>query len=86
MNISVDLSMYPLKESFESDIIEFIKSLRDSGLRVEENGLSTQVFGPYDRVMALMTDRIQAALSKQDDCVFVMKIVTGDRKDHVANY
>ena len=86
MNISIDISMYPLKESFEEPIIEFIKALRESGLSVEENGLSTQVFGPYDRVMDLIKDQMHLALLKQEHCVFTLKVVSGDRSNHAATY
>ena len=42
MNISVELTLTPLQDSFEEPIINFIKALRDSGLTVIENPLSTQ--------------------------------------------
>lgn len=86
MNISVDISMYPLKGDFEPSIIDFIKKVRTLGLHVEENGLSTQVFGPFDQLMPLMTQEIKTALSKEDNCVFVLKIVTGERKEHVPTF
>ncbi|MBO6531486.1 MAG: hypothetical protein JJ967_00035, partial [Muricauda sp.] len=45
MNISVELTLSPLQDDFETPIIQFIKKLRASGLTVLENPLSTQVFG-----------------------------------------
>lgn len=86
MNISIDISMYPLKESFEQPIVEFIKALRASGLTVEENGLSTQLFGPYDQVMDLLKDRMHETLLDQEHCVFTLKVVSGDRSNHAAAY
>ena len=58
MNISIDISMYPLREDFENIIIEFIKRLRNSPFKMEENGLSTQIHGPYSEVMDIASDRI----------------------------
>lgn len=86
MNISIDISMYPLREGFEETIIDFIRRLRESQFRVEENGLSTQVFGPYEEVMDLLKKEIHSALLDEENCVFVMKIVTGDRREHEPTY
>ena len=54
MNISVELTLTPLQDNFEPAIIDFIKSLRASGLTVLENPLSTQVYGEYDAVMSVL--------------------------------
>jgi uncharacterized protein YqgV (UPF0045/DUF77 family) len=86
MNISIDISMYPLREGFEETIIDFIRGLRKSAFRVEENGLSTQIFGPYTEVMDFLRDQIHHALLDEENCVFVMKIVTGDRGEHEPTY
>ena len=51
MNISVELTLMPLKNDFEPLIKNFIKRLRDSEFTVLENPLSTQVYGEYDNVL-----------------------------------
>ena len=86
MNISIDISMYPLNESFEEPIIDFIKALRRSGFKVEENGLSTQIFGPHEKVMDFLKDQMHETLLEEEHCVFVMKVVSGDRRSHAATY
>ncbi|MCA0932848.1 hypothetical protein LCM02_10330 [Lutimonas saemankumensis] len=86
MNISVDISMYPLHKDFEEPIINFIKSLRTSGFHIEENGLSTQIFGAYKEVMNFLNENIHSALLDEKNCVFVLKIVTDDRRHHAADY
>ena len=86
MNISIDISMYPLREDFEKTIIAFIETLRASDFKIEENGLSTQVFGPYFEVMDFLKENIHKSLLDQENCVFVMKIVTGDRREHEPDY
>lgn len=86
MNISVDISMYPLHKDFEEPIINFIKSLRASGFHIEENGLSTQIFGEYTEVMDFVNKNIHSSLLDEKNCVFVLKIVTDDRSNHAADY
>jgi len=86
MNISIDISMYPLHKDFEKPIISFIKTLRKSSFRVEENGLSTQIFGPYDEVMSFVNSNIHSSLLNEKNCVFILKIVTDDRSQHAPDY
>ncbi len=53
MDIAVDISLYPLERDFVPPIQDFIDRLAaDARLKVVTNSLSTQVSGPYDRVMA----------------------------------
>ena len=94
MNISIDISMYPLKEDFESTIIEFIKRLRNSPFKMEENGLSTQIHGPYSDVMDFLKEIYRIGLKEnmheafldRKNCVFVLKIVNGDHLGHEPAY
>lgn len=79
MNISVDLSLYPLKNEFESQIVAFIASLRKSPFKVLENPLSTQVYGPYDEVLPFLFKEIKIIFNEEPDAVFVIKIVNGNR-------
>ena len=39
MEISVELTLTPLQDSYEEHIIRFIKKLRQSGLHIKENPL-----------------------------------------------
>ena len=86
MKVSVDISMYPLHKDFEKPIIEFIKKLRLSKFETEENGLSTQIFGEYLEVMQFVNANIHESLLKEENCVFILKIVTEDRSKHDPNY
>jgi uncharacterized protein YqgV (UPF0045/DUF77 family) len=86
MKVSIDISMYPLNKEFEKPIIEFIKVLRESEFHTEENGLSTQVFGEYLDVMEFLNLNIHKTLLNEKNCVFMLKIVTGDRSNHDPNY
>lgn len=86
MEISVELTLTPLQDDFEPPIIDFIKRLRNSGLTVLENPLSTQVFGDYDKVMALLTDEIKAAFENTERVLLYMKIVKSDRSGYEPHF
>lgn len=86
MKISVELTLTPLQNEFEPPIIDFIKSLRNSGLTVLENPLSTQVYGDYDKVMALLTSEIKNAFELIDNGLLYMKIVKSDRSDYEPHF
>ena len=86
MEISVELTFTPLQDSFEAPVIEFIKSLRSSGLTVMENPLSTQVYGDYDKVMQLLHQEIKKAFNGVDHGLMHMKLVKSDRSDYEPDF
>ena len=86
MKISVELTLAPLQDNFEEPIISFIKKLRDSGLNVLENPLSTQVYGEYDQVMSVLNKEIKEALNSIDHGLLHMKVVKTDRSDYEPNF
>ena len=86
MNISVELTLSPLQDNFETPIIQFIKKLRASGLTVLENPLSTQVFGDYDEVMELLNSEIKESFKNLDHVVLTMKVVKSDRSDYEPHF
>lgn len=86
MNISVELTLSPLQDRFEAPIIDFIKKLRDSGLTVLENPLSTQIYGEYDVVLPLLQKEIKAAFTNMDNGMLYMKIVKSDRSDYEPHF
>ncbi|RPD96677.1 hypothetical protein EGM88_09970 [Aureibaculum marinum] len=86
MKISVELTFSPLQDNYEEEIIAFIKVLRNSGLTVLENPLSTQVYGDYDQVFGILKDEIKKSFEKIDIGLVYMKIVKTDRHDYERNY
>ena len=55
MKLSVEISMYPLKDEFIPAIQNFIDRLNTHpALQVLTNTMSTQVFGDYDAVMDVL--------------------------------
>jgi uncharacterized protein YqgV (UPF0045/DUF77 family) len=79
MDIGVEISLYPLQADFGAVIHEFIERLNANGrLRVVSNSMSTQVFGPYDELMATLQRELGATFAglqgTPGKAVFVMKV------------
>jgi uncharacterized protein YqgV (UPF0045/DUF77 family) len=80
MRAAVEISMYPLTEYYRPPIQAFIDRLNTHPeLSVRTNALSTQVWGPLDRVMAILAGEMarSAAASGAPQLVFVMKVLPG---------
>ncbi|MEJ1221202.1 thiamine-binding protein [Sediminicola sp. 1XM1-17] len=86
MNISVELTLSPLQDTYEGIIINFIKKLRASGLTILENPLSTQVYGDYDQVMQVLQVEIKEAFELMDKGLLYMKIVKSDRSEYEPHF
>jgi len=86
MKISVELTLTPLQDDYEPAIINFIKALRESGLTVLENPLSTQVYGDYDAVMKLLNKEMKVALEAVERGLLYIKIVKSDRSDYAPHF
>lgn len=82
MDISVELTLSPLQDNFEEIIIDFIKKVRNSGLKVLENPLSTQVYGEYQEVMTMLNENIENTFELMEHGVIYIKIVKSDRRDY----
>ena len=80
MEISVDISLYPLQEEFVEPILAFIDAVEKAeSIDVVRNSLSTQVFGDYHQIMELLEKEIFNVLDIIPDSVFVLKIVGRNR-------
>lgn len=86
MQISVELTLTPLQDNFEPAIINFIKSLRSSGLAIIENPLSTQVYGDYDAVMTILSKEMKHALNAVEQGLLYIKIVKSNRSDYEPHF
>lgn len=79
MECSVEISMYPLKTDYKPTIINFIKRLRKHPfVTIETNGMSTQVFGDYKRVMKAINTEIKNTYKEEGKVVFNMKVMNGN--------
>ncbi len=86
MKISVELTLSPLQQDYESVIIQFIKKLRASGLNIRENPLSTQIYGDYDEVMKILSSEIKEIFELMENGLLYMKIVKSDRYQYEPNF
>ena len=79
MQISVDLSLYPLQDDYVPVIIDFIHRVQaHAGVDVVRNQMTTQLFGEYGRVMAVLTEELRHSFETHGKGVIVAKIVNGD--------
>jgi uncharacterized protein YqgV (UPF0045/DUF77 family) len=78
MQSAVEISMYPLAADYRPLIQSFIDRLNTyPELVVTTNTLSTQIWGPLDRMMAILADEMQRVASAGPQPVFVLKVLPG---------
>ncbi len=79
MNISIELSLYPLDDQFLSIIQDIVKRLNDDQ-RVEcfTNTMSTQIFGEMDNAMSVLKEIVNYSFEQYGKQVFVAKILNSD--------
>ena len=86
MKISVELTLMPLQDNFRDTVIDFITRLRATGLHIEENALSTQVFGEYDEVMEILQAELKHSFETTNAIIANMKIVKTDRSNYEPHF
>jgi uncharacterized protein YqgV (UPF0045/DUF77 family) len=70
--------MYPLTGEYRPLIQAFIDRLNAyPDLKVTTNSLSTQVWGPLDRVMSILATEMEHAAAAAPQSIFVMKVLPG---------
>lgn len=78
MNISVEISYYPLRVEYIPHIKDFIHRIKShEALEVKSNTMSTQVFGDYDTVMQALSEEIRRSFELPHS-IFVLKIINSD--------
>jgi uncharacterized protein YqgV (UPF0045/DUF77 family) len=76
MELSVEISKYPLSENYIPAIKDFIERLQATeGLSVVGNTMSTQVFGDYDLVMDTLKDEMRRSYEQFGKAIFVCKFI-----------
>lgn len=79
MQLSVEISKYPLAEDYKGPIKAFIEQLHtEPDLLVISNTMSTQIFGEYDVVMQALQRCMHWSMSTYGKLVFVCKFIPGD--------
>ncbi|MDC0210609.1 thiamine-binding protein [Flavobacteriaceae bacterium] len=86
MKISVELTLTPLSDHYESIIKDFIKSLRQSEFKIIETPLSTQIYGDFNEVMRFLNKKIYNTFLNSENIIMNMKIIKSDRSNYVPNF
>lgn len=88
MSVSLDISLYPLTEEHIPIINDFLKVVHARGLQAVTNGMSTQIFGEYDEVMALLTYALRPVMESEVRVATTIKLLNShlppDRWDSAA--
>ncbi len=70
--------MYPLADEYRPRIQAFIDRLNThSDLVVTTNSLSTQIWGPLERVMGVLAEEMARSAERGPQLVFVLKVLPG---------
>jgi uncharacterized protein YqgV (UPF0045/DUF77 family) len=78
MIATIEISMYALSNDYAERVIAFIQRIKQNrNIRVEVNGLSTQLFGDYEVLMQLLKKEMQHDL-ESGKSVFLLKIGPGE--------
>ncbi len=79
MIATIEISMYALTDDYEQKVIDFIQRVKQNkNIRVEVNGLSTQLFGEYDLLMEVLKNEMKHDF-ENGKAVFLMKIAGSER-------
>jgi uncharacterized protein YqgV (UPF0045/DUF77 family) len=74
MEITVEISYYPLKDNYLAPVEHFIQELEENpGITVEPGTMSTLISGRYEDVMELLHRKLKLFMEKYPS-VFALKI------------
>jgi uncharacterized protein YqgV (UPF0045/DUF77 family) len=77
MIISAEISLYPLSENYTEHIDSFILLFKNEpAIKVQVNGMSTQLFGELSIIWPLLQKGIEQTHSKLQ-ASFVIKVIEG---------
>ena len=83
MQISIEISLYPLDENFTLPIDNFISCLKKyDNIEVRTSNMSTQLFGEYDDLIKVLKVEMERTFKNQINSVFNLKIVNGDSRKY----
>lgn len=81
MKLSVEISMYPMKDDFYPAVDAFLADLNAcETVEVKTSSISTQLFGDYDDVMTLLNLAMKQSFEQFGKASFVTKYLTGDTR------
>jgi uncharacterized protein YqgV (UPF0045/DUF77 family) len=79
MTATIEVSMYPLREDYEKQILAFLALLhKESKLTIRVNAMSTQVKGDYDLVFETLRNATKEVYKTGVKASFVVKVLHAD--------
>lgn len=79
MQLSVEISKYPLTQNYIPEIQSFIERLNTyATIKVVTNTMSTQIFGEYDDVMNALKNEMKTSFEKDVKQIMVVKFINSD--------
>ena len=83
MQISIEVSLYPLSEKFISPIDNFISCLKKyDSIEVRTNNMSTQLFGEFDDLIKILKVEMENTFKDETNSAFNLKIVNGNSRKY----
>lgn len=80
MQVSVEISLYPLQESYIQPITQFIQRLdTHSDIIVSHGVMSSTILGDYQQIMTILTTEMEYSLKTIPESVFIIKLSGGCR-------
>ncbi|MFK7957992.1 MAG: YkoF family thiamine/hydroxymethylpyrimidine-binding protein [Lysobacterales bacterium] len=77
--VSIEISLYPLRDDFIPPIAQFIERLNGyQELTVQTNCMSTQVFGEYARTLEIVSAEMRKTHAEYPKATFAMKVLNGN--------
>lgn len=78
MQLTADLSLYPIQDEYIPVIQAFIDAVkRHDDLKVACNAMSTQIAGEHDRVFEVVSRELAASYERFGAQVLVVKFIPG---------
>ena len=78
MNVSVEISMYPLIKQYREPIKNFIDRISNhSEILIDYGKMSSTLFGDYHVIMPLLEHAIETTLKEVPQSVFIIKLSGG---------
>ena len=74
MNISVEISYFPLIENFDTPVLEFLATLKqNSNIEIVVGKMSSTITGDYNEVMKIMHSSIYKVMENYPS-IFTLKL------------
>lgn len=78
MNISIEITMYPLHEDYETQVLSFLSVFTgNNAFTYKVNAMSTQVQGELEALMDWLKVCISEVYQSGVKAVFIQKIISG---------